>query len=181
MMRTMIPLALALAATPLPAQQSVGPVEGGEKINQLIVYGDDPCPQSSEAEITVCARKAESERYRIPENLRGNPADPDRESWANRAEALEYVGRTGFNSCSPAGAAGVTGCLNQIFRQARAEREGRDEVNWNRLIEEARQERLSRIDEEAERVQADVEAREQENIRMRQDAEEAAEKARAPE
>jgi hypothetical protein len=37
--------------------------------------------------------------------------------------------------------------------QAKAEREGRDSVNWNRLIEQARQERLGRIDAEAEAIE----------------------------
>ena len=54
---------LALFAAPAPALAQAD----GEKVNQLIVYGDDPCPQSSADQITVCARKGESERYRIPE------------------------------------------------------------------------------------------------------------------
>ena len=29
----------------------------GDKVNQLIVYGDDTCPQSTDGSITVCARK----------------------------------------------------------------------------------------------------------------------------
>ena len=46
------------------------------RVNQLIIYGDDECPTSMGGEITVCARKAESERYRIPDDLRmsGDPA-----------------------------------------------------------------------------------------------------------
>lgn len=179
-MRIVITLLLLSAAPPLLAQDSIDSAQGGEKINQLIVYGDDKCPQSSAEEIIVCARKPETERYRIPENLRGDPNAPDRQSWANRAEALEYVGRTGFNSCSPAGANGFTGCFNEIVREARADRQGRDEVNWNRLIDEARQERLGRIDEEAAQVQADVEANEAERIRREQAADEAAEAAQAP-
>ena len=48
----------ALLGTPVPATAQAE----GERINQLIVYGDDPCPQSSANEITVCARKDETER-----------------------------------------------------------------------------------------------------------------------
>jgi hypothetical protein len=50
---------------------STGPAaaqEGGDyRVNQLIIYGDDECPASSSDEITVCARKDEGDRFRIPE------------------------------------------------------------------------------------------------------------------
>lgn len=119
------------------------------RVNQLIVYGNDPCPQSTEEQITVCARRPEGDRFRIPENLR-TTNDPESNSWTNRAIELSYVGRGGTDSCSPTGAGGFTGCLNQLISTARAERSARDEVNWNRLIEQARQERLGRIDVQAE-------------------------------
>lgn len=144
--------AAACAALPFaaPALAQTGPDD--VKVNQLIVYGNDPCPQSSEAEITVCARRPENDRFRIPEPLRDveNPANT---SWANRALELQYVGRTGIQSCSPVGPGGATGCLEQIIRQARAERAGGDAVNWNALIEEARQQRLERIDAQSEAIE----------------------------
>jgi hypothetical protein len=137
-----------------PTAPTAAPTSGTDtdedvSINQLIVYGSDPCPQSTGDVITVCARRPEADRYRIPENLRTSQ-DPESNSWTNRAIELSYVGRTGTDSCSPSGAGGFTGCLNQLIATARAERAGRDEVNWNRLIEQARQERLGRIDEQAE-------------------------------
>ncbi|QAY75660.1 hypothetical protein [Sphingosinicella sp. BN140058] len=148
--------ALTALAAPAAAQtQAAPPAAGSERINQLIVYGDDPCPQSSEEQINVCARKPESERYRIPEALRGDPNDPANQAWASKATELQYVGRSGIGSCSTVGPGGMIGCFNDIVRQARAERAGRDEVNWNRLIEEARQERLGRIDAEAAAVEAE--------------------------
>jgi hypothetical protein len=137
-----------LSAAPAFAQVAAGPADEA-KVNQLIIYGSDPCPPSTDDEIIVCARKPEGDRYRIPENLRQDPNDPRSESWANRAIELSYVGRTGTESCSTVGPGGFTGCFNQIAREARAERATRDSVNWNRLIEEARQERLSKIDEQA--------------------------------
>ncbi len=137
--------ALLAFAAPAPAQ--TGPND--PKINQLIVYGDDPCPASTEEVITVCARREEDDRFRIPENLRetGRPAT---NSWANQAIELSYVGRTGIQSCSPSGPGGASGCFEQLADAYRAERGGRDSVNWNRLIEVARQERLGKIDEQAE-------------------------------
>ncbi|MFN3387623.1 MAG: hypothetical protein ACK40O_01725 [Allosphingosinicella sp.] len=152
-----LPAALLLAA-PAFAQEAPLAAQGGERINQLIVYGEDPCPPSTEEEITVCARKPDSERYRIPEDLRDDPNDPRNDTWSERATELQYVGRTGIGSCSPVGPGGATGCFNEIVRQARAERAASDSVNWNRLIEEARQERLSRIDAEAEAIEAEEQA-----------------------
>lgn len=148
-------LLLLLAAAPALAQNA--PAAAGPddvRINQLVVYGEDPCPESTNEEITVCARKPDAERYRIPEDLRSNPNDPVNQSWANRATEMQYVGRSGIGSCSTTGPGGMIGCYNDLVRQARAERAGRDSVNWNRLIEEARQERLDRIDSEAEAEEA---------------------------
>ena len=130
------------------------------KINQLIVYGDDPCPESTADQITVCARKGENERFRIPEALRDDPRAPGRESWTNRAEALEYVGRSGTDSCSPVGAGGFTGCFTQLMRQARAERMGADNVSWAQLVEAERRKRLEKLDAEAEAIEQQL--REQE-------------------
>jgi hypothetical protein len=146
-MRLLLAAALLLGvAAPAAAQPAAEDV----RINQLIIYGDDPCPGSTDDEIIVCARKPEGDRYRIPENLRRNPNDPANRSWHERAIELSYVGRGGTQSCSTVGPGGWTGCFDQLAGAWRAEREGRDSVNWNRLIEEARQERLNRIDAEAE-------------------------------
>jgi hypothetical protein len=142
-------LALVVAAfLAAPAAAQTGPAD--PKINQLIIYGREACPPSTEEVIVVCARKPERDRYRIPENLRDDPNAPANNSWANRAIELSYVGRSGIGSCSTTGPGGMIGCYDQLVRQARAERASRDEVNWNRLIEQARQERLGRIDEQAE-------------------------------
>lgn len=164
-MRTLFAVALAMIATPALAQDvppgaEALPVEavptGSEKVNQLIVYGEDPCPPSTADEIIVCARKPEGDRYRIPENLRDNPNAAANQAWTNRATELQYVGRSGIGSCSPVGPGGATGCFEELVRQAKADRQTRDSVNWNRLIEEARQERLGRIDEQAEAIEREL-------------------------
>jgi hypothetical protein len=105
---------LAALASPAAAQDS-------DRINEIIVYGNDPCPRSTDDEVVVCARKPESERYRIPERFRTGGPRQTREAWANKARALETVGATGINSCSPVGPAGFTGCLVQVIKQARSE------------------------------------------------------------
>ncbi len=137
-------------ATPAMAQGE------GERVNQLIVYGSDPCPASTDDQITVCARKDESERYRIPEALRGGQS-PDNEAWNNRVLAYETVGKNGTLSCSPVGGGGWTGCLNQMIETAYAEKDSDASVRFSELIAEERAKRLSTIDSEAAQAQARVE------------------------
>ncbi len=93
------------------------------RVSEIIVYGTDPCPRSSDDEIVVCARKPETERYRIPERLRQGGSLQSRQAWAARAKSFETVGRTGINSCSPVGPGGWTGCTEQVIRQAFTDRE----------------------------------------------------------
>lgn len=147
-----------LAAAPAAAQKAAAAPAAEPKISTMIIYGDDPCPPSTDDTIVVCARKPDKERYRIPEELRGDPNDPTNQAWATRATALEYAGRSGIGSCSTVGPGGASGCFNQIVRQARAERGADPNVNWNALIEEARQERLGKIDAQAEAEEADAKA-----------------------
>ena len=151
--------AAAFAATPVAAQQPVD--TGDERYNMVVVYGDDACPPSEGDTIIVCARKAEAERYRIPEALRtsGSPAN---ESWASRVESLEMVGASGIMSCTPTGPANFTGCTEQFINQAYAEKREGSDVRFSQIIAEQRAERLSTIDADAERTQRDVEMIERE-------------------
>lgn len=107
-------LAGAVDAQPTPSRES-----------QVTVYGDDPCPQSSEDEIVVCARRPEDERYRIPAPLRRSSRRAE-SSWTSHAEELEEVQRdTRPDSCSVVGSWGQSGCTQQMLRQWRAERRER--------------------------------------------------------
>ena len=141
----------ALVCEPASAQRAT---RSGERISQLVVYGNDPCPRSTD-EITVCARRPEQDRYRIPAPLRQTEG-PASNSWANRASELQYVGRNGIQSCSTVGPGGASGCLSQLINQAVAERQAGDGTNWNALIEQARQERLGRIDAESEEIDREL-------------------------
>ena len=94
-----------------------------QRINEIEVYGTDPCPRSTDDEVVVCARKPEAERYRIPERLRQSGPRQTRESWANKAIAFETQLGNGLNSCSPIGPAGFTGCHQQLINQAFRERQ----------------------------------------------------------
>lgn len=102
------------------------PAQGTETVRRVVVYGNDPCPEGSGGEIVVCARRPENDRYRIPEELRTAEPDPQSDSWAERAESLEYVGQSGIQSCSPVGPGGATGCLDDLLTRWRAARDSRD-------------------------------------------------------
>jgi hypothetical protein len=162
MLRTLtVASALAFAAFAVPAMAQSGSTDdgGSDKVNQVIVYGDDPCPASTGDEITVCARKPEGERYRIPEPLRGID-QPTSEAWSNKVTAYETVGRFGTDSCSPVGAGGFTGCSQQMLQRARAERANGTDVKFGELIQKEREKRLSTIDATAAEEQVSVEAEE---------------------
>lgn len=153
-----------LAAGPALAKTDKGPVDmgpadtGPDKVNAVIVYGSDPCPQSQGDEITVCARKDEAERYRIPEPFRGpNPNAVANQAWAERAKSFETVGQFGTNSCSPVGGGGATGCMQKLINQAYAEKKQSSDVRFGKIIEEEREKRLSTIDQDTAAEQARVE------------------------
>ncbi len=154
----------ALAFLPISAFAQEAPpaaTPGSERVNLVIVYGDDPCPQSSVSDdIVVCARKGEEERYRIPEPLRGDPNAPANQAWGERARAIEYVGKTGTESCSPVGAGGATGCFNKLARLAKEERRQEDNASYTDLVAAERARRLGNIDAESEAIEARVKAEE---------------------
>lgn len=110
--------ALAIAAAALPSP----PAAAQNNVRIQIVYGDDQCASSNGEQIVVCVRRDESERYRIPPELRDSRDLSANESWLSRSQSVEYVGRGGTMSCSPVGPGGFTGCTEQLLRAARAER-----------------------------------------------------------
>lgn len=162
----------ALAVLPAPAAAQSEP---GDKVNTVIVYGDDECPQSSDDEIVVCARMEESERYRIPQQLRQS-TDPANEPWASKVRAYETVGNFGALSCSPVGSGGELGCTAQMIENAYRERATSSDVRAGELIAAAREERLETLDAEAAATQARVEELERQYLE-RARAEEAGEVA----
>ena len=105
------------AALPAPALAQAQP-----NIAEIIVYGTDPCPRSTNNEIYVCNRRPEAERYRIPPNMRQSGTPQEMQSWAVRSKSLETAGATGLNSCSAVGPACYTGCLEKLIKESRGER-----------------------------------------------------------
>ena len=122
----MTKLAAPLAAAALIAGFDAPPAlaqTANDRVNEIIVYGTDPCPRSTDDEVVVCKRVGEEERYRIPERLREGGTLQERTAWAKKVRSIERVGRTGPQSCSPVGPAGYTGCMEQMIRDAREERD----------------------------------------------------------
>jgi hypothetical protein len=143
-------------ASPAFAQASGGPLPGDEKINQLIIYGDDKCPESKGDEIVVCARLGEEYRYRIPTSLRNDPNDPRNQATSERIKAYEYVAASGTMSCSPSGSGGFTGCGLREIDKAYAEKKQDPGITFGRLIAEERRKRLAGIDAESAEVEERV-------------------------
>ncbi len=173
-----VALASALAAlAPLPA---VAQEEAGEKVNMIIVYGDEICPVTKGDEIVVCARKPEAERFRIPAPFRGgDPNSTVNTAWSERARSFETVGQTGINSCSPVGINGASGCMAKLIHDAYAERKQPSDVHFGKAIETERAKRAATIDASTAAEQARVEAIEKQ-YDERKAAEEAAKAGKVP-
>lgn len=153
------PFAALAAASPAAAQDA-----GGDRVNMVIAYDESECPeQSAENEIVICEILVEADRYRIPSNLRQSDS-PEGTAWARRVETIRYIGEFGTMSCSPAGAGGITGCTQQLIDAAYADRAEGENVRFSQLIEQARQDRLSTIDQDAASEQERVEAIEREYL-----------------
>ena len=106
-----------VAAMPATAQSTSSVDRNG--IRRIIVYGTDPCPPSPPGEVVVCARRPDSDRYRLPERFRApDKLTGDFEAWANRAESLEMHGAGGVQSCSPVGPGGASGCMNRLIQES---------------------------------------------------------------
>lgn len=118
MSRLMITLATAATAVSglaaLPESAAAQAVAG---TNEVVVYGSDPCPRSTDSQVYVCTRRPEQERYRLPQSQQLQGTRQQRQSWANKSHDIMTAGSTGTGSCSPVGPGGQTGCLTQSIRQ----------------------------------------------------------------
>lgn len=108
------------AALPATAQQAQ------VRTREIIVYGTDPCPRSTDDEAVVCARRPEKERYRLPEALRPSGPPQVTQSWGVRSKQLATIGQTGPGTCSGVGPGGNIGCALKDIQQGVAERDEQD-------------------------------------------------------
>ena len=116
-MKTVFALALAPCVAAAIATLPAAPIFAQATVPTKTVFGEDPCPRD-----TICIRAPENERYRIPQELRGEDGAAAAERWGERAKSLEYVGSSGTMSCSPTGPGGASGCHRELSRKAREER-----------------------------------------------------------
>lgn len=109
--------------------QDAPPEEQATRTINLMVYGNDACPEpETPDEIVVCGRLPEADRYRIPKDLRKKEEDPGAPgtSWTAQMEGLNQDMRhTRPDSCSAVGSGGQTGCFQQRLDQWHAERRAR--------------------------------------------------------
>jgi hypothetical protein len=170
-MKRLAALSLAALGTLLFAGPALAQDDAAQapepKVNQLIIYGDDKCPESTGDEITVCARLDEGERYRIPQSLR-SVEGPENQSWSSKVKSFETVGNFGPLSCTPVGAGGELGCTAKWIEAQYAEKEQlhASNVHMADLISQERAKRLANLDEQAAATQARVEAIEKERQRL---------------
>lgn len=157
MIRATVLIASLLLGTAAYAQDDTGSGTAADpKINTVIIFGEDECPQSTDEQINVCAILVEADRYRIPTALRSDPNDPKNEAWTNRVIGYKYLGADGTMSCSASGAGGFTGCGLREIDKAYAEKKKDPGLAFGRMIAEERKKRLAGIDAEAEAVEARV-------------------------
>lgn len=160
-MKHLLPAMLLVGGTALAASAPLAAQSAGEKINMVIAYSEDECPEAKDGEVVICEILVEAERYRIPSNLRSSDS-PENVAWARRVDSIRYIGEFGAMSCSPAGAGGFTGCTQKFIDAAYNDRAESENVRFRQLIEQARQERLSTIDADAAAEQERVEMIERE-------------------
>jgi hypothetical protein len=153
----LLTVGLLTSSAAFAAQDDTGSGTAADpKINTVIVFGDDACPESTDEQINVCAILVEADRYRIPASLRSDPNDPKNESWTNRVIGYKYLGADGTMSCSSSGAGGFTGCGLKEIDKAYAEKKKDPGLAFGLMIAEERKKRLAGIDAEAEAVEARV-------------------------
>ena len=119
-------LLIGAAMLLIAADQPGTPEPVPQRSSTLVVFGADPCPKADGEEIVVCARRPESERFRIPKRLR-DQAETGSQSWGSRVATLDEEQRfTRPDSCSPVGSFGQTGCIAAALRQWLADRSARE-------------------------------------------------------
>ena len=124
-LRLAIMIAAASAAMPAAAQEAADQPEDIQRsqIRQVIIYGNDACPPSTGDEIIVCARRPETERYRLTPEAQ-TPRIEDTTSALERDLELREVTNVGIGSCSTVGPGGASGCILQSINRSRVGKDG---------------------------------------------------------
>ena len=119
-------LGLAAIAAPVLALPAPAAAQNAAQNGVLVIYGNDKCPTNADGEeIVICVRRPDEERFRIPQELRGQEVTPQNESWAVRQRSALTVGDTGIGSCSAVGPGGGIGCSTREIQAGKAEADAR--------------------------------------------------------
>jgi hypothetical protein len=114
--------ALAAAQTRQAADSQAESGQPPQRIRSVQVQPGQACPKGSADEVVVCSTVNPDEQFRIPQPLRNTePTSADKQSWVNRAETIDTVGREAAglpNTCSPVGSGGQTGCVQKLLRES---------------------------------------------------------------
>lgn len=116
-------LALTAALAPTSADSQSRVERQRQQVRQVIVFGNDPCPRGA-GEIIVCARRPESERYRVPQDI-VDPEAPAARNNLDRDQEAREVSATGIGSCSTSGPGGASGCLQQEINRSQRGMDGK--------------------------------------------------------
>lgn len=121
---TLCTISLMLACVSSVAKADEGDAEVPERWSVLVTFGEDECPEAEGDEIIVCAQRPESERYRIPKELRKTEEQlAAGHAWTSTVALHDDAARVGRpNSCSVVGSNGFSGCQSAALRQWFAER-----------------------------------------------------------
>jgi hypothetical protein len=116
----LVALMLAAPARAQDGESLAQSAQPPQRTSVLYTFGDEPCPEPQADEIVVCAQQPESERYRVPKELREELKEEEAVgggSWTSAVEGYENVARASRpNSCSPVGSYGFTGCASAALR-----------------------------------------------------------------
>lgn len=117
--RLILSVTLPFALVGSPVFAAADEADTPERFSVLLTYGDDECPEPVGDEIVVCANQPESERYRIPKDLRRTEEDRAAEqSWTSRVETQDEIARSSRpGSCSVIGTNGFSGCQSAALRR----------------------------------------------------------------
>jgi hypothetical protein len=115
---------LALPALSVAQAQDAQTGKTPQRIRDITVTKGQPCPKAEGDEVVVCHTL--DEPYRIPKPLRDEkPIPAKNQSWVNRSEAMDQVGREAAglpDTCSPVGSGGQTGCAMKAARDYAADK-----------------------------------------------------------
>lgn len=115
-MRRLLLIPLVASSALGVATLSSGPAQAQQADRIIDIYGNDRCPASNGQQIVVCRKHPETERFRIPKDLRDTEREPQAAGGnVNAVAAVNTTGGTGvqINSCNAIGAGVNAGCTKQ--------------------------------------------------------------------